>query len=81
MSYYGLIKNQYLFSTFSEYKKKCFLIKKAYTEWNYQQIVIYRMYVFSRPLLKEKQKEIIWQELNQYSYLVHNGGNEDESWS
>lgn len=45
---------------------------KAYTEWDKQQIVIYRMYVYSRPLLKEKQKEIIWQELNEYSYIMNN---------
>lgn len=76
MEYYGLIKYQYLFSTFGEYKKKRALIMKAYSKWNKQQIVIYRMYVFSRPIVKEKQKETIWQELNFYRDLLMEGKNE-----
>lgn len=69
MKYYGLFEVQYLFSTFTEYKKKSKLIKEAYSKWNKQEIVIYRMYVYSRPLLKDKQKDEIWDELNRYSYI------------
>ena len=79
MKYYGLIEYPYLFSTMGEYRKKCELIKRAYANWNKQEIVIYRMYIFSRPILKEKQKETIWQELNEYSYLVNMGDNNEGS--
>ena len=79
MKYYDLMECQYLFSTYGEFKKKKRIIMEAYARWNKQQIVIYRMYVFSRPILKDKQKEWIWEELNRYSYIFNNRSEFDES--
>lgn len=67
-----LIDKKYLFSTYNEYRLKKLIIMKAYVKWNYQQIVIYRMYVYSKSFLKEKQKEIIWEEINNYCYMINN---------
>lgn len=64
MKYYGLIDYNLLFSTNREYKVKRKIIRENYERMNVQEKVIYRMYVYSRPLLTEKQKDFIWEELN-----------------
>lgn len=64
MKYYGLIEYNLLFSTNREYRMKKSVIIRKYNYMNVQEKVIYRMYVYSRPLLSEKQKDLIWEELN-----------------
>ena len=63
MTYYGLFSCDLVFSTFKEYKFKRRKIFDYYRRANVQQKVIYRMYVYTRPLLKEKQKDFIWNEI------------------
>ena len=61
--YYGLFSYSLVFSTYGEFKKKRYIIKKIFDAFDVKYKVIYRMYVFSRPLLGEKQKERIWEDL------------------
>ena len=76
MKYYGLIDYNLLFSTNREYKTKRKIIIKNYNSMNVQEKVIYRMYVYSRPLLTEKQKDYIWEELNNpYWEEIQDGNN------
>lgn len=76
MKYYGLIDYNLLFSTNREYKVKRKIIRENYERMNVQEKVIYRMYVYSRPLLTEKQKDYIWEELNNpYWEEIQDGNN------
>ena len=76
MKYYGLIEYNILFSTNREYKQKRKIIKEKYDKMNVQEKVIYRMYVYSRPLLTEKQKDYLWEELNNpYWEEIQDGNN------
>ena len=62
-SYYGLFGCDLIFSTYREFKQKRKKIKDTFDTFDIQHKVIYRMYIFSKPLLGEKQKEYIWDEL------------------
>lgn len=70
MKYYGLIEYNLLFSTYKEFKTKKQTIYSAYLKMNAQERVIYRMYIYSRPILTEKQKDYIWEEMNKYRKLM-----------
>lgn len=69
-SYYGLIDYKLLFSTYKEFKEKKRVIYENYVKMSVQEKVIYRMYVYSRPILTDKQKDYLWEEMNNYFRLV-----------
>lgn len=66
---YGLIEYKYLFSTYSEYKKKKDLIIDKFLDTSLANKLLYKMYIYSRPILTERQKELVWKELNKKSEL------------
>ena len=74
--YYGLFSLNLTFSTYNEYRTKRRIIVEEYTKMNCQQKVIYRMYIYSRSLLKEYQKDIIWEEINDFKDWLYEGNNE-----
>ena len=67
--YYGLFDCKLTFSTYREFREKKKIIYDSYRLMNTQGKVIYRMYVYSRPLLTEKQKDYLWEEMNGYITL------------
>ena len=73
-----LYKKSELFETLEEYKGKRLIIAKAYATWNKKQIVMYRSYVFSKDINKERLKEM-WEEINEYSSLVNGSRYESSS--
>ena len=75
-TYYGLFSLNLTFSTYNEYRTKRRIIVEEYTKMNCQQKVIYRMYIYSRPLLKEKTKDIIWEEINDFKDWLYERNNE-----
>lgn len=75
-TYYGLFSLNLTFSTYNEYRTKRRIIVEEYTKMNCQQKVIYRMYIYSRSLLKEYQKDIIWEEINDFKDWLYEGNNE-----
>lgn len=75
-TYYGLFSLNLTFSTYNEYRTKRRIIVEEYTKMNCQQKVIYRMYIYSRSLLKEKTKDIIWEEINDFKDWLYEGNNE-----
>ena len=75
-TYYGLFSLNLTFSTYNEYRTKRRIILEEYTKMNCQQKVIYRMYIYSRSLLKEYQKDIIWEEINDFKDWLYEGNNE-----
>lgn len=75
-TYYGLFSLNLTFSTYNEYRTKRRIIVEEYTKMNCQQKVIYRMYIYSRSLLKEYQKDIIWKEINDFKDWLYEGNNE-----
>ena len=75
MTYFGLFPVQLCFSTYTEYRNKKVLISKLYSQLDYKAKQIYKLYVFSRCLIKEKQKETIWFEINFRDWL-YEGNNE-----
>lgn len=57
------------FSTFEEFFKRRGYIKKFIAikyEQDLEYVAIYRMYVGSRPFIKEKYRELIWEYINDY---------------
>ena len=66
--YGGLLDARLVFSTFREYKIKRLIIINLFKKMTTQEVWIYQWYIFSRPLLSEKQKEFIWNELNGFIY-------------
>ena len=66
--YGGLLDARLVFSTFREYKSRRLLIIESFTHMTTQETWIYQWYIFSRPLLSEKQKDFIWNELNGFIY-------------
>ena len=75
-TYYGLFSLNLTFSTYNEYRTKRRIIVDAYNDMTYKEKVIYRCYVYSRPLLKEYQKDIIWEEINDFKDWLYEGNNE-----
>ena len=69
MKAYGLIDVQYLFSTYGEYKKKKSLIEERYLKAWIDKKIMYKFYIYSRPLLKKEEKDKIWKELNKKSEI------------
>lgn len=63
MKYYGIIDYELLFSTYKEYRLKKKLIIDKVNEMSVKEKVIYRMYIYSRPLVSERQKDYIWEEM------------------
>lgn len=61
--YYGLFEYNLLFSTYKEYRSKKKLIIDKIIKMDVKNKAIYRMYVYSRPLLTERQKDFIWEEI------------------
>ena len=70
MKDYGLIDYELLFSTYKEFKEKKKKIYDSYIGMTTQERAIYRMYVYSRPLLTEKQKDYLWEEMNSFMIMV-----------
>lgn len=68
-SWYGLIEYQYLFSSFGEYKRKKDLIINKFISLRLDKKLIYKMFVYSRPLLTNNQKDIVWKDLCRRSEL------------
>ena len=66
--YGGLLDTRLVFSTFKEYKSRRGIIIRLFTHMNTQEVYIYQWYIFSRPLLSDKQKDFIWDELNGFIY-------------
>ena len=69
MKAYGLIDVQYLFSTYNEYKKKKSLIEERYLKAWIDKKIMYKFYIYSRPILTKEEKDKIWQEINKKSEL------------
>lgn len=69
MKAYGLIDVQYLFSTYNEYKKKKSLIKEKFLKVWVDKKLMYKFYIYSRPILTKEEKDKIWKELNKDSEL------------
>ena len=69
MKAYGLINVQYLFSTYGEYKKKKSLIEERYLKAWIDKKIMYKFYIYSRPILTKDEKDNIWKELNKKSEL------------
>lgn len=65
--YYGLFDDKLLFSTFREYQRKRGIIRQYFIEMyergEYDKIIIYRMYVYARPFIGDKTKDMIWEEI------------------
>ena len=66
--YGGLLDTRLVFSTFKEYKLRRLIILKLFIKMNTPETYIYQWFIFSRPLLSDKQKEFIWNELNGFIY-------------
>lgn len=66
--YGGLLDTRLVFSTFKEYRSRRMTIIRLFTQMNTQEVYIYQWFIFSRPLLSDKQKEFIWNELNGFIY-------------
>lgn len=60
MTYYGLFDVKLTFSTYKEFRRKSMIIIKAYRNMTAQEVVVYKMYVYSRPFIGDKIKEEIW---------------------
>lgn len=69
MTYYGLFGCQYLFSTYNEYKKKKKIIIDKFLKYSLDRKYLYKLYIYSRPLLTNEEKDKIWQEINKKSEL------------
>lgn len=70
--YYGLVDNCLLFSTLKEFEAKKEDIKEKFDKLDYKEKVIYRMYVYSRPFVPEKMKELIWNIITGYEFMEEN---------
>lgn len=69
MKSYGLIEYQYLFSTYNEYKKKKQLIIKGFLNYKLDKKYLYKLYIYSRPLLTKEEMDKVWNELYKKSEL------------
>lgn len=66
-TYYGLFEDDLTFTTYKEFRSKIKYIIQSYKQMTTKEIVIYRMYVFSRPCIGEKRKEEIWDTITGYA--------------
>ena len=66
--YAGLLDTRLVFSTFKEYRSRRMIIIKLFTKMTTSEAYIYQWYIYSRPLLSDKQKDFIWDELNGFIY-------------
>lgn len=58
------IENGLYFYTFDEFIKDAVLIKKIYNKLTYNEIYMYRWYVYAHNELSIKAKNLIWDYLN-----------------
>lgn len=64
LTYYGLIEYVMCISTYKDYVNNKAMIMEKYKTYDVKKKVIYRDYIFSRPLISEKKATLIWDELN-----------------
>ena len=81
-----LFERHMLFYTFEDFMKNRLHIKDTVSNYDYKQLVLYRLYIFSRPWIKDYFRGVIWDYLNddiedaelefEYEkYLAKYGGN------
>lgn len=66
MKYLDELEYSVLFTTYDEWKKKRIKILKEYNKMSYKAKRIYKMYIYSSSILKNGQKDEIWEFLNGY---------------
>jgi hypothetical protein len=52
------------FITKKDFYKKCEFLKKAYDTLSFEDKRIYKYYIYSRPFIKEKYLDLMWEYLN-----------------
>ena len=67
--YYGLFNNKLLFTTYKEFTAKRSVIIEEYNHMTSKEILIYRMYVYSRPFISDKRKDLIWEIITGFDWM------------